>query len=612
MVKKFAFIFIFYANLAVCFGQGIKVDKVEPPNWWTGMIWNKVQLMVYGKNLNNISAEFNNHDIRVLNIHNAESASYSFIDIEIPANLKPAEYKLFIKKGKSKEEINFPILQKKSDKGNFQGFNNKDVIYLIMPDRFADGDTANNVVKGTLDEYNIDDPSGRHGGDIQGIIDHLNYIKNLGVTTIWLTPVIENNTRISYHGYSATDMYKVDPRFGTNALYKKLVEDAHAEGLKCILDHVSNHISIDHPWIKDLPFKDWIHGTVKHHQISRNDKLAFADIHRDSSTIINTTEGWFTDDMPDLNQSDPYLSNYLIQNTIWWVESTGVDGIREDTYPYCDQKYMAKWGKVILTEFPKLNIVGEVFTGDAVFLSSFQTHTFYPRTYDSYLPAITDFASYDAYTAFLKGNAGLNGIYQVFAKDFIYANPNNLVTFIDNHDVARAFLQANGNVKKFKMALLMLLTTRGIPALLYGTEIGIKGGRDDGLIRTDFPGGFPGDKQNAFTSEGRTSEQNDIYNFVHNLLLLRDKHEALSTGKLIEFPPYNKLFVYFKKNSSEKFMAILNNNSEERMVNLKDYADQFKNIKKMKNLTTGETFNIKNNGSIKIYGESGNLYQLIK
>ena len=612
MVRKFAVIFIFCINLAVSFGQSIKVDKVEPPNWWVGMKWNKVQLMVYGKNLENISAKFNSSKIKVLKIHNAESPAYSFIDIEIPADLHPETYKLFINKEGATAEINFPIFQKKPNKGNFRGFSDKDVIYLVMPDRFADGDTANNVVKGTLNEYNINNPSGRHGGDIQGIIDHLNYIKNLGATTLWVTPVIENNTRISYHGYATTDMYKVDPRFGSNELYKKLVKDAHSEGLKCILDHVSNHISIDHPWMKNLPFKDWIHGTVKHHQMTKHDKLAFADIHRDSSTIINTTHGWFTNEMPDLNQADPYLSNYLIQNTIWWVESTGIDGIREDTYPYCNQQHMARWGKAILNEFPKLNIVGEVFTGDAVFLSSFQTHSYYPREFDSNLPAITDFATYDAYTAFLKGTSGLHDIYEDFAKDFIYHDPNNLVTFIDNHDVARALLQANGNVKKFKMALLMLFTSRGIPALFYGTEIGITGGKDDGLIRTDFPGGFPGDKQNAFTSKGRTAEQNDIYNYVHNLLILRDHHEALSTGKLIEFPPYNEMFVYFKVEGNDRIMVILNNNSEVKFVNLRHYKDQLKGIKEIKDLTTGETINITVKANININGESGNLYQLIK
>ncbi len=612
MIKKFTVIIVFFINLVFCFGQGIKINKVEPPNWWVGMKWNKVQLMVYGKNLNNISAEFNDSKIKVLKVHNAESPSYSFIDIQIPSSLKPGNYKLTVHKDGYKQEINFPILQKKSSQGNFQGFSDKDVIYLIMPDRFSDGDTSNNIVNGTINEYNINDPSGRHGGDIQGIINHLNYIKNLGVTAIWLTPVIENNTKISYHGYAATDMYKVDPRFGSNALYKKFVEDAHAVGLKCILDHVSNHISIDHPWMKDLPFKDWINGTVKHHQISRNDKLAFADIHRDSSTIINTTEGWFTNEMPDLNQADPYLSKYLIQNTIWWIESTGLDGIREDTYPYCNQKYMARWGKAVLTEFPGFNIVGEVFTGDAVFLSSFQTHTYYPRKFDSYLPAITDFATYDAYTAFLKGSSGLHNIYEDYAKDFIYRNPNNLVTFIDNHDVARGMLQANGNVNKFKMALLMLLTSRGIPALFYGTEIGMKGGKSDGLIRTDFPGGFPGDKQNAFTSEGRTKEQNDIYNYIHNLLLLRDTHAALSTGKLIEFPPYNGVFAYFKVKGNNRFMVILNNNSGEKVVNLENYDDQLKGIHKIKNLITGKQFNVNIDKNIKIGGESGNLYELLK
>ncbi len=576
------------------------------------MKWNKVQLMVYGKNLNGVSASFTNSKIKVIKIHNAASADYSFIDIYIPPNAVPGNYTLKLSKGSQTENVIFQVLKRSSTKGKYQGFNQSDVIYLIMPDRFADGDTSNNTVKGMIDEYDLKSPIGRHGGDIQGILDHLNYIKNLGATTLWLNPVIENNDHVSYHGYAATNLYKVDPRLGTNALYKKLVEDIHADGMKIILDHVSNHVSIDHPWMKDLPFPDWINGTIKNHQMTHHDKLAFADIHRDSSTIINTTEGWFVNSMPDLNQANPYVSKYLIQNTLWWIESTGVDGIREDTYPYCNQLYLAKWAKAILDEYPNFNIVGEVWTGDAVFLSSFQAHSYYPKKFDSNLPSLTDFATYDIYTAFLQGKDNLSDIYEAFAKDFIYANPKDLVTFIDNHDVPRAMLQANGNVNKYKMALTLLLTSRGIPEIFYGTELGLKGGNDDGSIREDYPGGFPGDKQNAFTREGRTKEQNDIYNYLHKLLELRKEYKSLATGKLVQFPPADNVFVYFKNGKEDRVMVIVNDNKGQTTVNLQRFSDQLNGVKKIKDLMIGQTYNISEIHSIKVKGESGNVFQLIK
>jgi neopullulanase len=612
LLRNFIILFIVFINFTFCFSQRIDVVKVEPPNWWTDMKWNKVQLMVYGNNLKDITAKFNNSSLEVLKIHNAESSSYSFIDIQIPDDLTPGTYKLIIQKEQNADTLNFPILNRESTKDRFHGFNTSDVIYLITPDRFADGDTSNDVVKGTTDEYNLKNPSGRHGGDIQGIINHLDYIKNLGATALWINPLIENNTHISYHGYSATNLYKIDPRFGTNNLYKKLVEDAHSLGLKVIMDHVSNHVSIDHPWIKDLPFADWLNGTVEHHQMTRHDKLSFADIHRDSSTIYNITKGWFTNEMPDLNQANPYVSNYLIQNTLWWIQSTGLDGIREDTYPYCDQKYLANWAKAILTEYPNFNIVGEIWTGLPTFISSFQRNSYYPRSFDSNLPAVTDYASYDVYAGFLKGTKDLNDIYDDFAEDFIYSDPNNLVTFIGNHDVPRPMYLTDGDFTRVKMALIMLLTSRGIPEIYYGDEIGIIGGKSDGEIRSDFPGGFPGDTQNAFTSNGRTTKQNEIYNFMRTLLELRKEHKALQSGKLIEFPPYDKYFVYFKISGSDRIMVIINNTTEVQKIDLKQYSDQLKNVNSIKNLISGKTYQINDNFLLPVSKFSGSIFQLVK
>ena len=574
---------------------------------------NKIQLMVYGKNLKNAKAVFNNKSIKIIKIHNAESPSYLFIDIEIPVGLKPANYKLTLKNDQSEISVDFPILNRPNNAGKYQGFTAKDVLYLIMPDRFANGNTANDKLANMPDECDIQNPIARHGGDIQGVIDHLDYLKNLNITTLWICPVLENNTDVhfyGYAGYSATDLYKVDARLGTNELYKKLVSDAHAKGLKVILDHVSNHISISHPWMNDLPFVDWINGSVKEHFSTRHDKLAFADIHRDSSTIINTTRGWFTNYLPDLNQANPYVSNYLIENTIWWIESTGLDGIREDTYPYNDQLFLSNWAKTIINEYPKINIVGEVWTGDAVFLSSFQTGNYYPKQFDSNLPAITDFATYDTFSAFLRGNAGLQNIYEAFAKDFIYKDPQNLVTFIDNHDLTRAMMQAKGDVNRLKMAVTMLLTSRGIPELFYGTEIGMMGGKDDGTVRTDFPGGFAGDKHNAFTKEGRNDSENDIYNFICNLLKLRLEHKSLSEGRLVQYPPMDNDFVYFKSFNNDKIMVIINDNTVSKDVDLKRYEDQFKGIKTIKNLSTGKTYEYGDKNLVNVPATSGSLFLL--
>ncbi len=616
MIKKFYSLLIFLTTLAaIAKAQNFEVNKIEPPNWWSGMKLNKIQLMVYGKNLDGISASFTDEKIKVLKIHSAESSSYSFIDIEIPNILKPGNYKLNISKGVSSVSINFPVYKKLNTAGNFKGFTQKDVIYLILPDRFADGDTANNNFPGMPDKCNLKNPIDRHGGDIQGIINHLDYLKNLGVTALWISPLVENNTEkhlYAYAGYSATNLYKIDPRFGTDELYKKLVKDAHTLGLKIILDHVSNHISVSHPWMKDLPFHDWINGTVNHHLATNHDKLAFADIHRDSSTIFINTHGWFTDYLPDLNQANPYLANYLIENTIWWIESTGVDGIREDTYPYSDQQYLARWAKTILEEFPNLNIVGEVWTGDAVFLSTFQRNNCYPKMTNTNLPAVTDYALYDCITAFLKGKTGLGPIYEDFAKDFIFPDPDNLVTFIDNHDVVRALLQADGNVNKYKMALTLLLTSRGIPALFYGTEIGIEGGNSNDLARADFPGGFPGDKENAFTQSGRTEKENDIYNYVHNLLLLRSEHKSLSEGRLIQFPPSHETYVYFKSYGDEKMMIVLNNNRTDEEMGLSPFKDQLTGYTQIKNLSSGKVSKLDANTIIKLDDESANIFQLNK
>ena len=322
------------------------------------------------------------------------------------------------------------------------------------------------------------------------MINKLDYLKDLGITSIWSTPLTENNTFRSYHGYAATDFYKIDPRLGTNELYKKFVEEAHKHGLKIILDHVSNHFSDDHVWMKNPPTPNWTNGTKENHLNANHNKMIFTDIHADSSTIKNVERGWFVDSMPDLNQENPFVANYIIQNTIWWIEYSGLDGIREDTYPYNNQKFMARWGKVILNEYPTINIVGEVWTGETDFLAGYQKDTFLPRSFNTYLPAITDFALRDVLIGYLQERNNLYNIFNVIAKDFLYKYPNNLVTFADNHDLARVMFYAKGNLDKAKIVYTVLLTTRGIPQIFYGSEIGIVGTDDHGKLRASFPADF--------------------------------------------------------------------------------------------------------------------------
>lgn len=588
-IKMYLSLLLFFTTIINA--GNFEVNKIEPPNWWSGMKWNEVQLMVYGKNIKDAEVSVEGENVKLIKVHNAESSSYLFLDLAIEeagtVNIK------FVKDGNS-VNYKYEILERESPTESHKGFSNNDVLYLIFPDRFADGDTTNNYLFNEKEEFSFRDLNGRHGGDIQGMIDNLDYLKELEVSTIWSTPVLENNMYMSYHGYAATDLYKVDPRQGTNELYKKFVEEAHKKGLKIIYDHVTNHVGVNHPWTNDLPFSDWYNGSVENHHTTRHNKIAYLDIHGDNESVEFTTNGWFTSYMPDLNQRNPFLAKYIIQNTIWWIEYAGIDGIREDTYPYNYQPFMAEWAKVLLDEYPNLNIVGEIWTGVPSFLAKYQGNSFIPTAINSHLPALTDFALRDAFVRYLEGSRGIYDIYETIAQDFLYANPNNLVTFIDNHDIDRGLYAADTNYAKFKIALQILLTTRGIPKLFYGSEIGLAGGGHHGRIREAFPGGFPFSNQNAFEEIGRDSVQNDLFNFTKKLIELRNSNSALKTGKLIQFPPYDDVYIYFREDDENTFMIIINDNEEAKEIDLSFVAHKLKSFNKAEvvlgkhNLTLGE------------------------
>lgn len=608
-IKK-SLIFLAVIAIPVMNYSQIKIEKIEPPNWWIGMKYNKIQLMIYGENLNDVSASFNTNGITIHKVNQIQNSSYCFIDIEIAEDLTEDKYELTLMKEGDEASAEFPIFYRNKMKGIHQGFSSEDAIYLIMPDRFSNGDVSNDNVDGYTDKLNRNSPIGRHGGDIAGIINQLDYLNDLGVTALWINPLVENNCRISYHGYAATDFYITDKRFGTNVLYKNLVEEAHKKGLKIILDHVSNHCSIDHPWIKNLPMPDWINGTVEDHLPAMHHKMIYSDIHADSSTMKNVSEGWFVDDMPDLNQKNPFVSKYIIQNTIWWIEFSGLDGIREDTYPYVDQKFTAEWCKTILNEYPDLNIVGEVWTGNSAFLADYQAGNKFIHSPETHLPSVTDFDLRDSYYAYLSGKGGLYNIYETLAEDFIYPDPDKLVTFIDNHDLARAMFYADGDKEKFKIALALLFTLRGIPQMLYATEIGMVGGEDHGSLRSDFPGGFPCDSRNAFSNQGRTESENEIYNFIKKLLEIRKKYPELSHGKLVHFPPERGVYIFFKILNDEKTMIVVNNNDYQVEFKLKRFSNYFRDVRSTENLITEEKNYLPENGILNINSKTVNIWKL--
>ncbi len=606
--KLFLIICIFSFQLSA---QSFRIEKIEPPNWWANMKLNKIQLMIYGEGLDNVSAAFENNFIKIEKISPPQNPSYLFIDIEIPHSITPGTQRLLLKKENQTITLDYDILQREDAKGRYGGFGQEDVVYLIMPDRFVNGDPSNDVVEGFIEGVDRSNPSMRHGGDLQGVIDKLDYLADLGITAIWLNPIVENNTKVSYHGYAATDLYKIDARLGTNELFKKLVDEAHKRNIKIIYDHVANHISINHPWLNNLPTDNWLNGTAENHIVTNHRKFSLSDPYADSSVIKANVDGWFTHYMPDLNQRNPFVAAYLTQNMIWWIEYTGLDGIREDTYPYADQKFMADWAKAILDEYPSLNIVGEIWDNDPVFTAYYQHRSKVRKEFDSYLPSVMDFALYNTFYNYLKGNAGLYKFYEHFAKDFIYADPKNLMTFADNHDIERAIFSAQGNINKLKIVFTILLTTRGIPQILYATEIGMIGGKSHGELRADFPGGFPGDERNAFTKEGRDERENEIFNFLKELLNLRKEYRSLASGKMLHLSPVQEVYFYFKILDDEKTVVIINNNSEERSVKLNLNMSVLQNVKGIKNLRTKESIYFTNEAEIKLNKFEAGIFEVI-
>ncbi len=552
--------------------QEPRIERIDPPNWWTGMEHDTVQLLLYGEGLSGVNIKVLPEGPRVLRTHPGATHRHLFVDLHIGPECAPADYRLVVQTLRTETSFSFPILERADRSGRHQGFSADDVVYLIMPDRFADGDRSNNQpdeAKLFL-EYDRARPGAWHGGDLQGIIDHLDYLADLGITTIWLTPVLENAGRGSYHGYAATDYYRIDPRFGSNELYAEFVEAAHSLGLKVIFDHVNNHCGVAHEWVLNPPTASWFNGSLEEHDTDAHNLQAVHDPYAAPGALEKLYTFWFVDGMPDLNQRDRHVERYLIQQTLWWIEFSGLDGIREDTYPYADPDYSVRWVNAVLREYPTLNITGESW-GPTAYTALFQKDSKVPRSFDANLPSVIDFGFMMAMERYLKGQETLMAIYQRLSEDYLFAQPDQLLSLLGNHDTPRPIFLAGGDAARYKVALHILLTTRGIPQLLYGEEIGIIGGESHVDLRQDFPGGFPGDERSAFMAEGRSGSEQELFSFMRELLSLRQDYPALRRGELRHVRPDwdGGYYAYARFHESGDVLSVVNGSDKEQYVSFK-------------------------------------------
>ncbi|MEE4197556.1 MAG: glycoside hydrolase family 13 protein [Bacteroidales bacterium] len=555
------------------------IQRAEPPNWWTGMENPQLQLMIYGENIATCNVSISPEGL-LQSVEKTENPNYLFLNLTIPNDLSPQTIHILVKKeGELIGDFPYELKERTQDRIQHQGFDPSDVIYLLMPDRFANGDLSNDSREGLLEKADRSNPDGRHGGDIQGIIDHLDYLDELGVTTLWINPLLENNQEsYTYHGYAITDFYRVDGRFGDNAQYAELVTQAHQRGLKIVMDVVLNHCGINHWWMKDLPAREWIHQFDEYTQSNFRSPV-LTDPYASAEDIRRQQDGWFDRNMPDLNQQHPLLATYLIQNTLWWIEYAGIDGIRLDTQPYADPAMVARWARAIRDQYPDFTILGEAWLQKIPITAYWQENPDPKDGYSSNIPVITDFPMHYAITkAFGEEQTwteGMARLYYILAQDFVYADPSNTLVFLDNHDVTRIFSSLNKSPEKLKMAMAFQLTTRGIPSILYGTELLMEGYEHEahGNMRKDFTGGWPEDQRNGFTARGRTDAQNEIYNYLQNLLTWRQNQPVIHQGELTHFIPEDNVYVYFRHLDKEVVMVILNNNDRQQTLDTERFRE---------------------------------------
>lgn len=609
------------------------VDRIDPVNWYVGMKNPHLQLMVYGKDIRDAEVTIDYAGVTIERLVRLDSPNYLLVYLNV-ADAKPGTVPMTFVKGKKRQLINYELRSREMPGSARQGFTNADVLYMLMPDRFASAPVPAASAAVIKSPYRVDrsEPSLRHGGNLEGIRQHLDYFNELGVTALWFTPVLENDSpdhghTSTYHGYATTDYYRVDPRFGTNADYRRFTDEAHQKGLKVVMDMIFNHCGFDHPWVADMPSHDWFNtpewlsekttvpgSPLPGSFLQTSYKLTpTVDPYASKVDLHETVDGWFVRSMPDLNQRNEHVMTYLIQNSFWWIETVGIDGIRMDTYPYADAKGMATWMKQLNEEYPNYNVVGESWVTEPAFTAALQkdSHLKAPlfRNPDhsliegrdgggSYLNTVMDFSFFDRINQAKDEETddwwkGLNRIYNTFVYDYLYANSSNVMAFLDNHDTDR-FLGNGKDLDALKQGLAILMTVNRIPQLYYGTEILMNGTKEvtDGYVRCDFPGGFPGDKENKFTREGRTAEENAAFDWIANLLHWRKGNDLISKGSMTQFIPYSGIYVIARQHNGRTALTIVNGRNSENVLGIKRYAEVVGDTSTARDILTARTFDL--------------------
>ena len=603
-----------------------KISRVEPTDWYVGMKDPTLQLMIYGKDVRNADVKVDYPGVKIDSLVRLDSPNYLLVYLNIK-DAKAGTMNLNV----GGKKIKYQLKNREMAGDKRMGFTNADVLYQLMPDRFANGNPKNDAFKNMRDAVvNRNEPSMRHGGDLEGIRQHLDYFNQLGVTALWFTPVLENDRPAdqgkysSYHGYATTNYYRVDPRFGTNEEYRQLVNECHQRGLKVVMDMIFNHCADTHPWITDIPSKDWFNSSewlsegkgtgrnpatgyisddnaAKSKYLQTSYKLTpVLDPYASKIDMKETVDGWFVPSMPDLNQRNPHVIKYLIQNSMWWIETVGIDGIRMDTYPYADRKAMAHWMKVLNDEYPNFNTVGETWVAEPAYTAAWQKDSKLSNV-NSNLKTVMDFSFYEKINTAKNeetdgGSTGFNRIYNSFVYDYLYADPSHVMAFIENHDTNR-FLESTKDATGMKQALALLLTVNRIPQLYYGSEVLMNGTKEitDGNVRKDFPGGFPGDKHNCFTREGRTDAENAMFDWLSRLLHWRQGNEVIIKGKQIQFMPFKGVYVVARQYNGKSVMTIVNGNKTNAELDVKRYAEIIASHTQATDITTGKQLDLTHN-----------------
>lgn len=590
--------------LTLCFAfqslLAIDVKTVDPAFWWAGMKNSELQILLHGNNISGSDVRITAKTARVKEIVKLESPNYLLVYLDL-SEARPEKFDIVLQQGKDKQVIPYELRERKPGSSDRIGFNSSDVLYLIMPDRFANGDTSNDVIPG-MREAKVDrnEQYARHGGDFKGVSDHLDYIHDLGVTAIWFNPVQENDMpEGSYHGYATTDYYKVDRRFGSNDEFVSLVDKVHAKGMKVVMDMIFNHCGSEHFFFTDRPSKDWFNYPDGYVQTSYKTMSQF-DPHASQYDFKKSADGWFVESMPDLNQRNPHVAKYLIQNSIWWIEYGGIDGIRQDTHPYADYDMMSRWCKEVTEEYPDFNIVGETWLNNNVGVAFWQKDSKLAYPKNSNLRCVMDFPLMDIMASAFDQETtdwgqGFSRIHEYLAQDVVYADPMELLVFLDNHDTSRFYKteEETENLNRFKQAMTFLLTTRGIPQIYYGAEIlmAAEKGEGDGYLRRNFPGGWPGDKVNAFTANGRTAKQNEAFDYLQKLLKWRKGNDAVSKGSFKHFVPQNAVYVYERNHDGKSIVVMLCGSDQEKTIELARYKEIFPKSQ-ARDIISGNTINL--------------------